>query len=74
MKLRRIDSQHYYDEESDTHFDLPALRLDNAEQAEAMIQKDLEEFLRRNPSGKYFGTRRLVLEIGHVDPPPPLEP
>jgi len=68
MKLRKLDPQHYYDEETGTHFDLPLLMHDNFEQAEAMIQMDVNCFFSRCPEGKYWGARRTVLPISYIPP------
>ena len=70
MKLRRIDMQNYVDDETGTYFYLPLHDVDNFEQAEAMIQMDIDCYLGQYPAEDYWGTRRTVLPIVHLDPPP----
>ena len=44
---------------------------DNFEQAEAMIQMDMNSYLQVYPAEDYFGTRRTVLPISYIGPTSP---
>jgi len=71
MQLREINSQRYYDADSGTYFEF-LMRPANLEDAQQMIQTDMECHLNRYPSDAYLdGRERLVLRLGIVDPPAP---
>jgi hypothetical protein len=69
MKLRKIDSHRYCDDETGTYFQFPLFDLSQQE-AEKWIRADMECFLGQYPSEDYFGTDRLILELGRSVPPP----
>lgn len=69
MKLRKIDSHRFCDDDTGTYFQFPIINL-SQEEAEEWIRADIECYLGQYPSENYFGTERLVLKLGRIDMPP----
>jgi hypothetical protein len=69
MRLRKINSQRYCDDETGTYFDF-CFPL-TPETALELIQMDFECFLARGgEAANYHGTERLVGNVGKRKPPP----
>jgi hypothetical protein len=76
MKLRKIDSHNYCDDETGAHFRFPLLKdTDNLEQVEAMIQKDMECYAAQYPMEGYLRDgQRIVIPTAYIPPHLPPEP
>jgi hypothetical protein len=67
MKLRKIDSRRFCDDETGTYFEFPLETPASVKDAEAMVQADMECHLSNHPQDGYLdGRERKVFRLGRI--------